>query len=65
MDRLFLFYSDKEEAKHDPNLRHNALLVWAPVEEIPNSKCGCYYLIQSYSINDQKDMWGVDLLLTI
>ena len=30
---------DKEDAKHDPNLKHNALLVWAPVDEIPNSKC--------------------------
>ncbi|XP_015748170.1 PREDICTED: REST corepressor 1-like [Acropora digitifera] len=30
---------DKEDAKHDPHLKHNALLVWSPVDEIPNSKC--------------------------
>lgn len=35
---FFIFLLDKEEAKHDPNLRHNALLVWAPVDEIPNGK---------------------------
>jgi len=34
-----LFHLDKEEAKHDPSLRHNALLVWAPADDIPNTKC--------------------------
>lgn len=33
------FFLDKEDAKHDPHLKHNALLVWSPVDEIPNSKC--------------------------
>ena len=33
------FFLDKEDAKHDPHLKHNALLVWSPVDEIANSKC--------------------------
>lgn len=39
VDVFCVFLLDKDEAKHDPNLRHNALLVWAPVDEIPNAKC--------------------------
>lgn len=40
-----LVSENKDEAKHDPNLRHNALLVWAPVDEIPNSKLDDYVLV--------------------
>ena len=36
---LSFINSDKDEAKNDSRLRHNALLVWAPMEDIPNTKC--------------------------
>lgn len=37
-----LVSDNKEDAKHDPNLKHNALLVWSPVDEIPNAKLDDY-----------------------
>ncbi|KAK2552346.1 REST corepressor 3 [Acropora cervicornis] len=37
-----LVSENKEDAKHDPHLKHNALLVWSPVDEIPNSKLDDY-----------------------
>ncbi|XP_058962748.1 REST corepressor 3 isoform X3 [Pocillopora verrucosa] len=40
-----LVTENKEEAKHDSTLRHNALLVWAPVEDIPNSKLDDYVTV--------------------
>lgn len=40
-----LVTENKEEAKHDSALRHNALLVWAPVEDIPNSKLDDYVTV--------------------